>query len=105
MKINLTTPATILSVALTAEAAGEMHPFVRSPGDEVPLDVRIEDPTHGGNPSKFRLTNLTKFAADVSVLVENAKAAKQRVGPFVLKPLPVVHLDAGASTTLQNTAP
>jgi hypothetical protein len=44
------------------------------------------------------------FAADVIVLVENAKAAKQRVGSFVLKPLPVVHLDTGASTTLEYTA-
>jgi hypothetical protein len=40
----------------------------------------------------------------VSVLVESAKAARQRVGSFVLKPLPVVHLDAGAAMTLEYGA-
>jgi hypothetical protein len=66
-------------------------------------NVRIEELSHDGNSVKFRLVNPTKFAADVSVLVESAQAVKQTVGSFVLKPLPVVHLDAGASTTLEYT--
>jgi P pilus assembly chaperone PapD len=74
-------------------------------GLAVALDnVRVEELSHTGKTVKFRLTNPTKFAADVSVLVESAKAAKQSVGSFVLKPLPVVHLDAGATTTLEYTA-
>jgi hypothetical protein len=67
-------------------------------------NVRVEEVSHTGKTVKFRLTNPTKFAADVRVLVESAKAAKQSVGSFVLKPLPVIHLDAGASTTLEYAA-
>ena len=66
-------------------------------------NVPVEEVSHSGKTVKFRLTNPTKFAADVRVLVESAKAARQFVGSFVLKPLPVVHLDAGASTTLEYT--
>jgi hypothetical protein len=67
-------------------------------------NVRVEEVSHSGKTVKFRLVNPTKFAADVSVLVESARAAQRPVGSFVEKPLPVVHLDAGASTTLEYTA-
>jgi hypothetical protein len=67
-------------------------------------NVRVEQVSHIGKTVKFRLTNPTKYAADVRVFVESAKAARQPVGSFVLKPLPVVHLDAGASTMLEYTA-
>jgi hypothetical protein len=67
-------------------------------------NVRIEQLSHSGNTVKFRLTNPTKFATDVSVLVESGQEAKKTVGSFVLKPLPVVHLDAGASKILEYTA-
>jgi hypothetical protein len=67
-------------------------------------NVRIEELNHSGDTVKFRLVNPTKFAANVSVLVESDKAAKRTVGSFVLKPLPVVHLAAGASATLEYTA-
>jgi hypothetical protein len=53
---------------------------------------------------KFRLANPTKFAADVRVLVETAKAARRPVGSFVLKPLPVVHLAARTSSMLEYSA-
>jgi len=67
-------------------------------------NVRIEELSHSGNTLKFRLTNPTKFATDVSVLVESGQEAKKTVGSFVLKPLPVVHIDAGASKILEYTA-
>jgi hypothetical protein len=67
-------------------------------------NVRVEELSHTGKTVKFRLTNPTKFAANVSVLVESARAARRPVGSFVEKPLPVVHLDPGASTTLEYTA-
>lgn len=67
-------------------------------------NVRVEELSHFGNTVKFRLVNPTKFAADVSVLVESGLYARQTVGSFVLKPLPVVHLDAGASAMLEYTA-
>jgi hypothetical protein len=67
-------------------------------------DDRVEELSHTGKTVKSHLTNPTKFPADVMVLVETAKAARRPVGSFVLKPLPVVHLDAGASTMLEYTA-
>jgi hypothetical protein len=67
-------------------------------------NVRVEELSHAGKTVKLRLTNPTKFAADVSVLVESARAARRSVGSFVAKPLPVIHLDAGASSTLEYTA-
>jgi hypothetical protein len=66
-------------------------------------NVRVEEVSHSGNTVKFRLINPTKFDADVSVLVESGLAAKQTVGSFVLKPLPVIHLNAGTSTILEYT--
>ena len=67
-------------------------------------NVRVEELSHTAKTVKFRRTNPAKFAAVVSVLVESAKAAGRPVGSFVLKPLPVVHLDAGVSATLEYTA-
>jgi hypothetical protein len=37
-----------------------------------------------------------------SVLVESNRVARLPVGSFVEKPLPVVHLEAGAATTLEH---
>ena len=64
-------------------------------------NVRVEELSHSGNAMKLRLTNPTTFAADVSVLVESSQAAQRPVGSFVATPLPVVHLDAGASSILE----
>jgi hypothetical protein len=64
-------------------------------------NVRIQELRHSGDTVKFLLVNSTKFPANVSVLVESGQAAKRTVGSFVLKPLPVVHLAAGASATLE----
>lgn len=68
-------------------------------------NVRIEDINHTGRTVKFRLTNPTRFPADVRVLEESSRAAKVPAGSFALKRLPIVHLDAGASKTLEYTLP
>ncbi|HXR03629.1 MAG TPA: hypothetical protein VN836_02855 [Verrucomicrobiae bacterium] len=67
-------------------------------------NVRVEELSHTGKTVKLRLTNPTKFAADASVLVESARAARRSVGSFVVKSLPVIHLDAGASSTFEYSA-
>ncbi|HXR03630.1 MAG TPA: hypothetical protein VN836_02860 [Verrucomicrobiae bacterium] len=60
MKIVIGIPAVIPSIAAAAPAAGELHPFVRSPGDsgakqELLLDMRDGAETSDTNGVKWQL--------------------------------------------------
>jgi hypothetical protein len=65
------------------------------------LSTFIEELSHSDNTVKFCLVNPTKFATNVSILVESGQTARRTAGSFVLKPLPIIHLDAGVSTMLE----
>ena len=58
--------------------------------------IRAEKISHAKGVLWLRLTNPTKFAADVKVLAESANDARKQQ-PFLTSPqIRVIHLDAGA---------
>ena len=63
-------------------------------------NIRVERISHVGGTVRLRLTNPTKFAADVKVLVESARAAKQTTSSLASRPMRSIHLDAGAVTEM-----
>ena len=58
-------------------------------------NIRVEQIGPAGDTVKLRLSNPTRFPAEVTVFAESSRAASQRLPSLTAKQLPLIHLDPG----------